>query len=116
MELVKNKMRFKTDMNKSVLLENFEEHCWTEVADEDDNWNFYWTCVNSIRGIFYSSAKLTDCQLVNHFPNYYELTRKDYMAKNIKKYKRSLLKDNKSLNIDFLDFIPTTYILPSNNL
>jgi len=113
MEIVRNKLKFKTDLNKSVLLENFEERGWTEVPDSDDNWNMYWTCVNSVRDLFYSSTKLNDRQLVNHFPNYYELTRKDYMAKNIKKYKRHLLKDNRSLNVDYLDFIPTTFILPS---
>ncbi len=115
----KGRFKFKTDLNKSVILENFEERGWNEVAEEDESWNMYWTCVNSIRGLFHSTAKLTDNQLVNHFPNYYELTRKDYMAKNIKKYKRSFVKDNKDkenkniVNLDYLDFIPNTYILPS---
>ena len=34
-----------------------------------------------------------DNQLINHFPNHIELTRKDLMVKNIKRYQRDLHKD-----------------------
>jgi hypothetical protein len=33
-------------------------------------------------------------RLINHFPNYYEVTRKDLMAKNIKRYRRECEKEN----------------------
>ena len=56
--------------------------------------------------------KLNDYQILNHFPNFYELTRKDLMAKNIKKYKKLLLKEGKS--VDHLDFLPLTYVLPQD--
>ena len=29
-------------------------------------------------------------QMVNHFPNHYELTRKDLLVKNIKKYRKEM--------------------------
>jgi len=32
--------------------------------------------------------RLTDHQVINHFPNHYELTRKDLMVKNLKRYKK----------------------------
>lgn len=32
--------------------------------------------------------RLTDHQIINHFPNHYELTRKDLMIKNLKRYKK----------------------------
>jgi tubulin polyglutamylase TTLL1 len=32
-------------------------------------------------------------RVINHFPNHYELTRKDLMVKNIKRYRRELEKD-----------------------
>jgi hypothetical protein len=35
-----------------------------------------------------------DNQLINHFPNHIELTRKDLMVKNIKRYQRDLHKDS----------------------
>ena len=30
------------------------------------------------------------CRLICHFPNHYELTRKDLMVRNIKRYRRDL--------------------------
>ena len=59
-----------------------------------------------------SYIKLNDYQILNHFPNFYELTRKDLMAKNIKKYKKQLLKEGKS--IDHLNFLPLTFVLPQD--
>lgn len=55
-------------------------------------------------------------RLINHFPNHYELTRKDLMVKNIKRYKREQEKDRESkdraeLN---LDFVPVTFVLPAD--
>ena len=32
-------------------------------------------------------------RIINHFPTHYELTRKDYMVKNIKRYRKDLEKD-----------------------
>ena len=29
-------------------------------------------------------------RLINHFPNHYELTRKDMMLKNVKRYRKDL--------------------------
>ena len=33
------------------------------------------------------------CRVINHFPNHYELTRKDMMMKNIKRYRKELDKE-----------------------
>lgn len=107
------KLRWKTDLNKPVITENYIERGWTETNDEDD-WNIYWACVNTVRNLFNAKTftKLNDLQIVNHFPTYYELCRKDQMAKNIKKYKKSLIKDGK--NIEYLDFLPLTFVLPGD--
>jgi hypothetical protein len=32
-------------------------------------------------------------RVINHFPNHYELTRKDLMVKNIKRYRKELAKE-----------------------
>ena len=34
--------------------------------------------------------RLNDSQVISHFPNHYELTRKDLMVKNIKRYRKEL--------------------------
>jgi hypothetical protein len=41
--------------------------------------------------------RLSDDQMVNHFPNHYELTRKDLMIKNIKRYRKELEKESSPL-------------------
>jgi hypothetical protein len=41
--------------------------------------------------------RLSDDQIVNHFPNHYELTRKDLMVKNIKRYRKELEKEGSPL-------------------
>ena len=107
------KLGWKSDLNKDVIIQNFTDRFWEET-DDDDDWNFFWASVNTIRQIFSGKSyiKLTDYQVLNHFPNFYELTRKDLMAKNIKKYKKLLLKEGKS--VDHLDFLPLTYVLPQD--
>lgn len=37
------------------------------------------------------------CRVICHFPNHYELTRKDCMVKNVKRYRKDLEKDGSSL-------------------
>ena len=108
------KLNWKTDLNKDVITQNFTDRFWEEIGEDDDNWNFFWASVNTIRQIFSgkSYVKLNDYQILNHFPNFYELTRKDLMAKNIKKYKKQLLKEGK--NVDHLDFLPLTFVLPQD--
>ena len=106
------KLYWKSDLNKDVIIQNFTDRFWEE--DENDTWNFYWANVVTVRQIFSgkSYVKLNDSQIINHFPNFYELTRKDLMAKNIKKYKKTLIKEGKT--IDHLNFLPITYILPQD--
>lgn len=36
---------------------------------------------------------LENLRVVNHFPNHYELTRKDSMLKNLKRYRKDLEKE-----------------------
>ncbi|CAK9074656.1 unnamed protein product [Durusdinium trenchii] len=80
---------YRTDFDKYVLISNFERLGWTRSTDED--FDIYWASVHNVRGLFNPevlSKRLRDGQVVNHFPNHYELTRKDLMARNIKRYRR----------------------------
>lgn len=52
-------------------------------------------------------------RVINHFPNHYELTRKDLMVKNLKRYRKELAKENNPIGerdengvFKCLDFIP----------
>lgn len=67
------------------------------------------------------------CRLINHFPNHYELSRKDLLVKNIKRYRKDLERDGSPLaekvsdgamngpKYLYLDFIPVTFVLPAGD-
>ena len=55
------------------------------------------SCSNTTHRIFNveNGFRLNDHQVINHFPNHYELTRKDHMVRNFKRYRRDLERDGK---------------------
>jgi tubulin polyglutamylase TTLL1 len=65
-------------------------------------------------------------RIINHFPNHYELSRKDLLVKNIKRYRKDLEREGNPLaekvndgglssgpRYLYLDFIPVTFVLPA---
>jgi len=115
-------IKWRVDHEKSVLITNFERRGW-QRAQEDGEWNIYWASPHSIKQMFSpeNGVRLGDNQLVNHFPNHYELTRKDLMVKNLKRYRKELERVNgerpaESHVTEHLDLecIPTTFILPAD--
>ena len=84
---------------------NFEKRGWSKGSEED--WNFYWSGVNSFRAIFSPDAgyRLSENQIINHFPNNSELTKKDLMVKNIKRYRKEMEKDKAKLAASGYDYI-----------
>ena len=91
----------------------------------DDDWQFYWASTTTCRNLFAvdSGYRMNDFQILNHFSNHYELTRKDLMVKNLKRYRRDLEREgnplaekNEQARYLYLDFIPTTFILPAGNI
>lgn len=120
------KMKWVSDIDRTVLVSNFERLGWVRGSTEGregDDWNLYWCTVYSTRSIFNleTGYRLADDQLICHFPNHYELTRKDLMVRNIKRYRRELEHDGNPLaerdehgHYIHLDFIPVTYLLPAD--
>lgn len=86
------KLKFRTELEKATLIQNFEKRGWSRAMG-DDKWNIYWGCPFNVYKLF-DGHRLTDMQLVNHFPNSKELTRKDLMVKNIKRFRREMEKEN----------------------
>ena len=91
----------------------------------DDDWQFYWASTTTCRNLFAvdSGYRMNDFQIINHFSNHYELTRKDLMVKNLKRYRRDLEREGNPLaekneqgRYLYLDFIPTTFILPAGRV
>ena len=64
---------------------------------------------------------MQETQILNHFPNHLELTRKDLMVKNIKRFRKDMEKENNPIadrddtgNLLYMDIVPMTYILPGD--
>ena len=60
-------------------------------------------------------------RLLNHFPNHTELTRKDLMVKNIKRFRKDMEKESNPIaeraedgSLLYMDIVPITYILPGD--
>ena len=45
------RLKYACDLDKSVLVNNSEKRGWIPVAPDED-WNFYWATVQTIRNIF----------------------------------------------------------------
>ncbi|KAL1495715.1 hypothetical protein AB1Y20_016578 [Prymnesium parvum] len=110
-------LRFRTDQEKYVLLSNFHKRGWLRSPDESSEWNVFFASPHSVKLLFSAETRLTDAQLVSHFPNHYELTRKDLMVKNLKRYRKELERLHAERGVepppDF-DLIPTTFLLPAD--
>ncbi|TMW67957.1 hypothetical protein Poli38472_007629 [Pythium oligandrum] len=133
------KFKWRVDTEKNVVTWNFERRGW--VKTDADDWNIYWASKTSIKTMFNpeTGLRLVDGQYVNHFPNHYELTRKDLMVKNIKRYKKDVLaattntpqsstsgssvsgiaaplsgNNSSDITASGYDFLPTTYTLPAD--
>ena len=90
-----------------------------EEEDEEEehlgpmSWDIMWVRTKWVKdhilGDNGSPLKLRREQRINHFPNSYQLTRKDLMFKNLERYQWKLKKVGRS---DILDFSPKTFFLP----
>ncbi|KAL0212315.1 hypothetical protein RCL1_005941 [Eukaryota sp. TZLM3-RCL] len=114
-------IKWKADHERSVIVSSFEKRGWIK-ASVDEDWNVYWASVHTIRHLFSPDVRFrpSEEQLLNHFPNHLELTRKDLMVKNIKRYRKELEREgnpiaekNSQGEYLHLELIPPTYSLPA---
>lgn len=70
-------------------------------------------CIDVLNYLYQVVKKCDVYRVINHFPNHYELTRKDLMVKNIKRYRKELVKENNPIaekdengRFKYLEFIP----------
>nr|KAF7432044.1 hypothetical protein H0235_004968 [Vespula pensylvanica] len=83
-----------------------------EVIDPIDNtWHLWWCETSEARQIL--DSKLEAHQKIPHFRNHYELTRKNYLYRNLKRYKKLLTKSGKQAEAELCDSMPITFELPS---
>lgn len=134
-------LKWKVEHDRSVLCDNFERRDGWTCSNSENDWNIYWASTSTVQTLFHPERgkRLNADQVVCHFPNYYELTRKDSMVRNIKRYMRAeiqrqsrLTADNKDANAKsksngdhgggngsknnnrpIKSFLPSSYSLPS---
>jgi tubulin polyglutamylase TTLL9 len=104
-----NSIRFKTNFTNGVF-DVMKKRDWKET-DSDLEWDIIWADKDWIHDVM-DYIHLAPNQRVNHFRNHYELSRKDFLIKNLKRYKKQL-KDAKSDEHEQINFFPQTYNLPS---
>ena len=83
-------IKWKLGLDRPLIVEALEERGWQNVEEEnEDSYNFFWAAVSEIKHIFNPQYKirLRNNQILNHFPNHFELTRKDLLVKNLKRFK-----------------------------
>jgi tubulin polyglutamylase TTLL1 len=88
-------MKFKSDVERGVVISNFERRGWTRCHESSDDWGIYWANIYSVRQVFNPDTgyRLSDGQVINHFPNHWELTRKDNLVKNVRRYRKDAEKN-----------------------
>lgn len=112
-------VRFAITMQSAIPHRAMQQRGWVEV-DEDECWDYIFADVSWVHEhIPYASPSsgitLHEWQRVNHFPNHVELTRKDLMAKNLKRARKALEKEGKHAEAQRFAFFPRTFVLPSEH-
>ncbi|XP_011644199.1 probable tubulin polyglutamylase TTLL9 [Pogonomyrmex barbatus] len=90
---------------------------WTQIVDpEDASWHLWWCDTGDMlrQALDGDRRKLSPHQRVPHFRNHYELTRKNYLYRNLKRYRKALMRAGKTAEARISDVMPVTFELPSD--
>ncbi|XP_011864921.1 PREDICTED: probable tubulin polyglutamylase TTLL9 [Vollenhovia emeryi] len=88
-----------------------------EIVDpEDTSWHLWWCETGDVlrQALDGDRKKLRPYQRVPHFRNHYELTRKNYLYRNLKRYRKALVRAGKTAEARVSDAMPVTFELPSD--
>nr|XP_015004759.2 probable tubulin polyglutamylase TTLL9 isoform X2 [Macaca mulatta] len=103
-------IRFKTTLMNTLMDVLRHRPGWVEVKDEGE-WDFYWCDVSWLRENF-DHTYMDEHVRISHFRNHYELTRKNYMVKNLKRFRKQLDREAGKLEAAKCDFFPKTFEMP----
>nr|XP_035154048.2 probable tubulin polyglutamylase TTLL9 isoform X6 [Callithrix jacchus] len=104
-------IRFKTTQLNTLMDVLRHRPGWVEVKDEGE-WDFYWCDLSWLRENS-DHTYMDEHVRISHFRNHYELTRKNYMVKNLKRFRKQLEREAGKLEAAKCDFFPKTFELPS---
>ena len=106
-------VRYRTTF-RNVIHDLFRSKGWAET-DSDTDWDVAWVDKDWMRENFLAvSPTFAEHQRINHFPNHYELTKKDNLIKNLKRAQRALTREGLHDEAARYDFFPGTYVLPAD--
>ncbi|NWX93993.1 TTLL9 polyglutamylase, partial [Nothoprocta pentlandii] len=80
-------------------------------ARSEEPWDFHWCDVGWLHEHF-DHASLPEHVRLCHFRNHYELTRKNYLVKNLKRFRKQLEREAGKLEATKCDFFPKTFEMP----
>ncbi|XP_031228170.1 probable tubulin polyglutamylase TTLL9 isoform X4 [Mastomys coucha] len=103
-------IRFKTTLMNTLMDVLRHRPGWVEVKDEGE-WDFYWCDVSWLRENF-DHTYMDEHVRISHFRNHYELTRKNYMVKNLKRFRKQLERESGKMEAAKCDFFPKTFEMP----
>ncbi|KAF5909022.1 putative tubulin polyglutamylase TTLL9 isoform X1, partial [Clarias magur] len=104
-------VRFRCSLTNTILDVLHQRPGWVEVK-EDGEWDFNWCDVGWLRENF-DHSYMEEHVRISHFRNHYELTRKNLMVKNLKRYRKTLEREVGRLEAAKCDFFPRTFELPN---
>uniref|UniRef100_A0ACB8F7U9 Tubulin polyglutamylase ttll9 n=1 Tax=Sphaerodactylus townsendi TaxID=933632 RepID=A0ACB8F7U9_9SAUR len=104
-------IRFKCALPNTILDVLRQRPGWVEVKEEGD-WDFYWCDIRWLQENF-DHTYMDEHVRISHFRNHYELTRKNYIVKNLKRFRKQLERDSGKLEAMKCDFFPKTFEMPS---
>ncbi|NWX95250.1 TTLL9 polyglutamylase, partial [Nothoprocta ornata] len=80
-------------------------------ARSEEPWDFHWCDVGWLHEHF-DHVSLPEHVRLCHFRNHYELTRKNYLVKNLKRFRKQLEREAGKLEATKCDFFPKTFEMP----
>jgi tubulin polyglutamylase TTLL9 len=96
---------------QNTVLDVFNARKGFVSTDNALEWDITWADKEWMNNVF-DRLHLAEHQRVNHFRNHFELTRKDNLAKNIKRTKRQLEREDNQETAKY-DILPASFMLPS---
>jgi len=111
----RSKFKFRMDITTKVLLDVFRSRGWTQVEGESAAWDLFWCDLSQVAPTL-DGRRLRGNLHVPHFRNYYEISRKDHLSRNLARHKKFLIKEGRDEEAKLCDCLPITFELPTDFL
>ncbi|KAF6203361.1 hypothetical protein GE061_003779 [Apolygus lucorum] len=107
----RKKIRFRVDSPKTIIPEVLQSRGWIQVDGKSDVWDLFWCDLAKLGMVL--EKRLQESQRVPHFRNHYEISRKNYLFRNMIRYKKQLIRDKNIEETKYCDCIPLTFEIPN---